>query len=149
YRLDVLRITLPPLRDREGDAVLLAEHFAREFGRTYGVEIRPLPPEVRSAIQAYPWPGNVRQLRNAVERAVILGRGEITLEHLRLRETTRPTDAGVLPFPSTLERIQSAAAQAALTACAGNKSRAADLLGISRKGLYALLRANVASEGAA
>jgi DNA-binding NtrC family response regulator len=149
YRLDVLRIVLPPLRDREGDAVLLAEHFAREFGRTYAVEIRPLAPGVQSAIQAYPWPGNVRQLRNAVERAVILGRGEITLEHLRLGEATRPTDAGVLPFPATLDRIQSAAAHAALTACAGNKSRAADLLGISRKGLYALLRANGTGEGAA
>lgn len=146
YRLDVLALTLPPLREREADAVLLAEHFGREFGRTYGVEVPPLSPAVRAAVQAYPWPGNVRQLRNAVERAVILGRGEITLEHLRLHGTNRPVEASLLPFPATLDQIQAAAAQAAVAACAGNKSRAADLLGISRKGLYGLLRAGSAGE---
>ena len=140
YRLDVLTLTLPPLRDRECDAVLLAEHFAREFGETYGLKIQPLTPEVRTAIQTAAWPGNVRQLRNAVERAVILGRGEITIQHLRLGRMPGFTSAGVLPFPATMDSIQAAAAHAAVAACAGNKSRAADLLGISRKGLYALLR---------
>ena len=140
YRLDVLTLTLPPLRDREGDALLLAEHFAREFGETYGLTIHPLAPEVRSAIQTAAWPGNVRQLRNAVERAVILGRGEISVQNLRLGRTPAFTSASVLPFPATMDSIQAAAAHAAVAACAGNKSRAADLLGISRKGLYALLR---------
>jgi DNA-binding NtrC family response regulator len=140
YRLDVLTLTLPPLRDREGDPVLLAEHFAREFGATYALKIHPFAPDVRSAIATAAWPGNVRQLRNAVERAVILGRGEITVQNLRLGGRPVVSSAGVLPFPATMDSIQAAAAQAAVAACAGNKSRAADLLGISRKGLYALLR---------
>jgi DNA-binding NtrC family response regulator len=148
YRLDVLSLTLPPLRERDGDVELLADHFAEEFGRAYGVAVQPLSAEVRAALREYPWPGNVRQLRNAVERAVILGRGEITREHLRLAgEGGAPAaSAGVLPFPARLDQIQTAAAHAALTACAGKKSRAADMLGISRKGLYALLR-NGAAEG--
>jgi DNA-binding NtrC family response regulator len=146
YRLDVLSLTLPPLRERNGDVELLADHFAEEFGRAYGVTVQPLSPEVRTAMRDYAWPGNVRQLRNAVERAVILGRGEITHEHLRIGGGAPAANAGVLPFPARLDQIQTAAAQAALTACAGNKSRAADMLGISRKGLYALLRAGAGEE---
>jgi two-component system, NtrC family, response regulator AtoC len=147
YRLDVLSLTLPPLRERDGDVELLANHFAEEFGRTYGVPVQPLSAEVRAAMREYAWPGNVRQLRNAVERAVILGRGAITVENLRIGGGGPPsTTPGVLPFPATLEAIQAAAAQAAVAACVGNKSRAADLLGISRKGLYALLRSGGAEE---
>jgi DNA-binding NtrC family response regulator len=146
YRLDVLSLTLPPLRERNGDVELLANHFAEEFGRTYGIAVQPLSAEVRAALRDYAWPGNVRQLRNAVERAVILGRGEITRDHLRLGGGAPAGSAGVLPFPARLDQIQTAAAQAALTACAGNKSRAADLLGISRKGLYALLRSGAEEE---
>jgi DNA-binding NtrC family response regulator len=147
YRLDVLSLTLPPLRERDGDVELLADHFTEEFGRAYGVAVQPLSADVRTAIREYAWPGNVRQLRNAVERAVILGRGEISREHLRLGGEGAPAaSAGVLPFPARLDQIQTAAAHAALTACAGNKSRAADMLGISRKGLYALLRSGTREE---
>jgi transcriptional regulator with PAS, ATPase and Fis domain len=146
YRLDVLSLTLPPLRERNGDVELLANHFAEEFGRTYGVAVQPLSAEVRAAMRDYAWPGNVRQLRNAVERAVILGRGAITVENLRIGGTPVSSAAGVLPFPATLEVIQAAAAHAAVASCVGNKSRAADLLGISRKGLYALLRTTPSAE---
>ncbi|HEX6373308.1 MAG TPA: sigma 54-interacting transcriptional regulator [Longimicrobium sp.] len=140
YRLDVLTLTLPPLRDREGDVLLLAGHFLREFAQAYGFPVRPLAPEVRAAVQGYAWPGNVRQLRNSIERGVILGQGVVTVENLRLGSAPGATNAGVIPFPATMEVIQASAAHAAVVACAGNKSRAADLLGISRKGLYALLR---------
>lgn len=140
YRLDVLSLTLPPLRARIGDAVLLAERFSQDFSRAYGFPYKALSPEVRSAIAACPWPGNVRQLRNAVERAVILGTGMVTLSGLRLDSGRLREPDAVLPFPATLEHIQSAAGRAAVAACEGNKSRAADLLGITRKRLYALLR---------
>jgi transcriptional regulator with PAS, ATPase and Fis domain len=142
YRLDVLSVWLAPLRERGDDAVLLAEHFARSFTREYGLPYGGMPPEVCAAVRQHAWPGNVRELRNAMERAVVLGNGTLAAPHLRLPPTSPSRGGGddVLPFPATLADIQSAAARAALAASNGNKSRAAELLQVSRKGLYALLR---------
>jgi transcriptional regulator with PAS, ATPase and Fis domain len=148
YRLDVLSVWMAPLRDRGDDAVLLAEHFAKSFTREYGLPYGGMPAEVRAAVRQHTWPGNVRELRNAMERAVVLGNGTLAAAHLRLPPTA-PSRAGaddVLPFPASLADIQSAAARAALAASNGNKSRAAELLQVSRKGFYALLRNAAAGE---
>ncbi|HEX2095592.1 MAG TPA: sigma-54 dependent transcriptional regulator [Longimicrobiaceae bacterium] len=140
YRLNVLPVHLPPLRERASDIVALAEHFARRFAEEYGFAFTPVPDEARAALLAHSWPGNVRELRNVIERAFVLGRGKIRVENLTLglgRES--PARGWAFPFPVTLAEIQAAAARAAVERCGGNKSRAAKMLGISRKGLYALL----------
>jgi DNA-binding NtrC family response regulator len=148
YRLDVLSVRLAPLRDRGDDALLLAEHFARRFAREYGLAFGGLPAEVRAAIRQHTWPGNVRELRNAMERAVMLGNGTLTAAHLRIPAgaPARRTGEEVIPFPASLADIQTAAARAAVAASNGNKSRAAEMLQVSRKGLYALLRSREAGE---
>jgi len=73
YRLNVIPLRLPPLRERPGDLPLLLQHFLRSFSTQHGKEPRPPPPELLAAAQAYPWPGNVRELRNLCERAVLVG----------------------------------------------------------------------------
>jgi two-component system, NtrC family, response regulator AtoC len=77
YRLNVIPIRLPPLRERPGDLTLLMEHFLREFAARYGREPKVAPPELLAAARDYPWPGNVRELRNLCERAVLMGWGAV------------------------------------------------------------------------
>ncbi len=147
YRLAVVTIRLPPLRERGDDPVLLARHFLTTLGKEYGLERVDLLPEGVAAIRRHPWPGNVRELRNAIERALLLGGGQdIGPEVLALHESpsavAAPTGdaAGPLPFPATLEEIERAAARAAVERCEGNKSEAARLLGTTRTRLYRLLK---------
>ncbi|MCX5731119.1 MAG: sigma-54 dependent transcriptional regulator, partial [Deltaproteobacteria bacterium] len=77
YRLNVIPLRLPPLRERSGDLPELMQHFLQSFGRQYGRHPPPAPPEILQAATAYPWPGNVRELRNVCERAVLMGWGAI------------------------------------------------------------------------
>ena len=140
YRLNVIPVHLPPLRERAGDVLLLARHFVRATAERYGLDEPELPPAVASRLRAYDWPGNVRELRNAVERAVLLGDRRLRADDLALGGLGIPGgQAGPLPFPATLEEIERAAAHAALERESGNKSAAAQLLGISRTRLYRLL----------
>ena len=147
YRLNVIPIVLPPLRERGDDVLLLAEHFVAAFGAEYGVA-PPLTPAVRRALLGHGWPGNVRELRNSIERAVILGGGELREPDLfPAGAGEAPPRAGVLPFPAPMHEIQRSAARAMVALCGGNKSRAAERLGMSRKGLYALLAGPESGEG--
>lgn len=140
YRLNVIPLLLPALRERGDDVFLLAEHFAEHFAREYGVPRPVLTPAVRRALATHAWPGNVRELRNSMERATLLGGGTLRDDDLFPGGISGvPPAAGQLPFPATLDEIQRAAAHAMLHACGGNKSRAAERLGVSRKGLYTLL----------
>lgn len=142
YRLRVVPVHLPPLRERGDDVLLLVEHFLERFSEIHGKPAPLLPPEVRASLVKHTWPGNVRELRNAVERAVLLCDGAIRIEDLALEvDETSPT-SGVLPFPASLDVIERAAAVAMLQHCDGNKSQAALRLGISRKRLYQLLAAH-------
>jgi two-component system, NtrC family, response regulator HydG len=139
YRLNVVALSLPPLRDREGDVDLLAETFVSRIATSYGLPVPPLSPELRSALRQHSWPGNVRELRNALERALVLSpQGTLRTEELGMRQS-RPTDEGALPFPVTLAVLNRAAAQAMLGITQGNKSEAARRLGISRPRLQRLL----------
>ncbi|MEM7349745.1 MAG: sigma-54-dependent Fis family transcriptional regulator [Acidobacteriota bacterium] len=154
YRLNVVAITLPPLRDRGNDTLLLAEHFLRAYAEQFGKEVGGLSRDARCAIAEYAWPGNVRELDNAVQRAVILAGGrEIELDDLptpvvtgssvaapqapsaTARETS-PLQAGLLRIGDEAERIERA-----LELAAGNRERAARLLGISRTTLWRKIKA--------
>jgi DNA-binding NtrC family response regulator len=139
YRLNVVALSLPPLRDREGDVELLTETFVTRLATSYGMAVPPLTPELRTALREYPWPGNVRELRNAIERALVLSpQGTLRAEELGMRREP-PRSDGVLPFPSTLAALTRAAALAMLQLCNGNKSEASRRLGISRPRLQRLL----------
>jgi len=139
YRLNVIALELPPLRERGDDVILLADAFLQKFSNKYQLPQPSLTPDVRRALLAHPWPGNVRELRNTIERAVLLSpAGTFALSGL-VPGTPRRSAAGPLPFPATLTEIQRAAARAMLDAAGGNRSEAARRLGISRSRLQRLL----------
>jgi DNA-binding NtrC family response regulator len=146
YRLSVVPVELPALRDRGHDVLMLARHFLDRFGREYEMPVPELTPELRGALLAHAWPGNVRELKNSVERALLLGDGALRREDLFLElGVDARSSTGPIPFPATLDEVMRAAARAMTERCGGNKSEAARLLGIGRRHLYSLL----ASEGAA
>jgi two-component system response regulator HydG len=141
YRLNVVALTLPPLRAREHDVELLAETFVTRIATTYGLPVPPLTPEVRAALRTRPWPGNVRELRNAIERALVLSpQGTLRAEELQPDPAAIAVLGGSgLPFPVDLATLTRAAAARMLELAAGNKSEAARRLGISRPRLLRLL----------
>ncbi|HST02894.1 MAG TPA: sigma-54 dependent transcriptional regulator [Usitatibacter sp.] len=148
FRLKVVSIGLPPLRDRGSDVSLLARHFVQEFSRKFQKLFTDLTPDSDQRFQSYAWPGNVRELRNVIERIVLLEEGSrIELEHLpaelfgrRARSADdrgEEPDLGSLP---TLAQIEAEHIGEVLRLTAGNKSRAARILGISRQGLIEKVR---------
>ncbi|HSJ14470.1 MAG TPA: sigma 54-interacting transcriptional regulator [Longimicrobiales bacterium] len=144
FRLSVVPIRLPPLRERGADVLLLAERFLAEFAESYEVAAPQLTDEIRRALLAYEWPGNVRELRNALERAVLLGDGSLALDDLfRLPRGRVSGSESTLPFPASLAQIERAAAHRMVERLQGNKSAAAEVLGISRTRLYRLLEGDL------
>ena len=138
YRLNVVTLELPPLRARGQDVVLLAEFFLSRFSARYGLPEPPLTPEARRTLLAHSWPGNIRELRNTIERTILLSpAGTFAVAELGPARVT--TAAAPVPFPATLAEIQKAAARAMLAATGGNRSEAARRLGISRSRLLRLL----------
>ena len=143
YRLNVVALVLPPLRERDGDIELLAETFLARLATGYGLPIPPLSPEVRSTLRTRRWPGNVRELRNAIERALVLSpAGMLMAEELQQDVDTQPPAAGGLPFPTDLATLNRAAAGRMVELMGGNKTHAARRLGISRPRLLRLLAEN-------
>jgi DNA-binding NtrC family response regulator len=141
YRLSVVTLTLPPLRERGDDVILIATDLLTRTAQDYGLPVPVLDARARGAISAQPWLGNVRELKNAVERALLLsppGKLDLT-ELIQQGETATAPAAGALPFPGRLETIVVAAARATLELCEGNRSAAARRLGISRRRLRRLL----------
>lgn len=140
YRLNVVALTLPPLRHREDDVELLAETFLTRLATSYGLPVPPLTDEVRVALRFHRWPGNIRELRNTVERALVLSApGTLQAEELGLVRGETVVGGGLFPFPTDLQTLIRAAAQATLQLTGGNKSEAARRLGISRPRLQRLL----------
>jgi DNA-binding NtrC family response regulator len=145
FRLNVLALHIPPLRDRPADILPLAEHFARRYARANGVAVRALSAPARAALLAHPWPGNVRELENCLHRAVLLAEGDEigigAIELLPPRPGERPATA-TAPQPPPANRVTPLVGRRVdeverdliietLSHCLGNRTRAAEILGIS------------------
>jgi len=138
YRLNVVNIRVPPLRERRDDIPLLAMAFLREFADENGKKLEGFDPKARQALYSYLWPGNVRELRNCVESAVVMARGPLVgTEDLppSVRSSEEEQDIRV-PAGSSLEEAEKILIRETLAAQGGNKSRTAEVLGIGRKTLY-------------
>jgi DNA-binding NtrC family response regulator len=140
YRLNVVRIEVPPLRERKDDIPLLIAHFLKEFeaeAKDLGKTITGVDSRARSALYKYDWPGNIRELRNCMESAVVMcSGGEITLDDLppTISKATAAENI-TIPAGSTLEEAEKIVIEQTLAANKGNKSKTAELLGIGRKTL--------------
>lgn len=154
YRLNVVRITLPPLRERTEDIALLASTFLKELAEENRKSINELSNEVMRAFAAHRWPGNVRELRTAIEHGVVMSNGsKITLRHLPavFRDgSSAPTAAHTTHENTAGERFDLATAEGlligeAIAHTCGNKTEAAKLLGISRRTLQRKLKVDVSS----
>jgi len=133
FRINVVRITIPPLRDRRGDIPLLARFFVTKYNQRYGHEVKLMESGVQ-AMEEYGWPGNVRQLQHLIERLVILVQGS-RVDEEAVRDALEAMDARDRPA-ETLVEAESEQIRRVLAATGGNKSRAAQILGIERKTLY-------------
>jgi len=139
YRLNVIDIYIPPLRERRGDIEYLARHFFDEFTAQNEKKDIEISSSVFAAFNKYSWPGNIRELKNVIEKMTVLAKGsKITSSDLpdALR-TFRPEDTSiVIPMGTTMEECEKIIINAAVAHCNGNKSEAAKLLGIGRKTLH-------------
>jgi DNA-binding NtrC family response regulator len=155
YRLQVVTVPLPPLRERREDIRVLAHHFLVRYARENKKEIGGFTPEALALVETHPWPGNVRELEHAVERAVAVSQHPLILpedlpEHLA-PEATAPLQAlGLDPLRLvTLDEVTRRYVVRVLAATAGNKTRAAAILGVDRRTLYRMLqRFGLASDSA-
>jgi two-component system response regulator HydG len=139
YRLNVISITLPPLRDRKDDIPLLAHHFLKLYAEKNRKQISGISREAMEAMLAWDWPGNVRELENAMERGVVLCRGDsVGIEDLppAFRSGGAEVRSLTIPIGTTLEAIEQAVIRETLTATRGDKELAARLLGISTRTIY-------------
>lgn len=146
YRINVMRITSPPLREHPEDIPSLAMHFLKYYSQEFNIPVKNFEPEALAALQAYSWPGNVREMENAIQRAIIMASGNtITARDLPV-ETTPDNVIGISEFHASssfdqnLSSYKVKMAMAALKEFQGNKSLAARSLGISRPYLYRLIR---------
>ena len=143
FRLNVVDINLPPLRERQGDLPLLCDAFVREFNPQLGRSILGIAPDAMAAMAAYPWPGNVRELRNAIERMMVLAHSDhLTLEDVpgNIREgRAAPPAAETQPIPAEPE--EATLIRRALFETHGNRTAAAKRLGIPLRTLYRRIKA--------
>jgi two-component system NtrC family response regulator len=143
FRLSVITLALSPLRQRRGDVPFLVEHFLRQFNAGGKRVVQGIAPEALYALEHYPWPGNVRELKHVIERAVTVGEGSIIRPadlppEIRKYATRVTPGAGGVPV-ERLDDAEKALLTRALDAAGGNRSRAAHLLGVSRKKLYHMI----------
>jgi DNA-binding NtrC family response regulator len=149
HRLNVVPISLPPLRERGNDIELLAQSFLDELNDQHGTK-KHFPTAIKDTLLSYRWPGNVRELKNYVQRAYIMSRLEahntaivpvqISLERVAMRSTV------TISFGTALEDVDRQLILATLEHCGGNRTRAAEVLGISLKTIYNRLSAYKANE---
>jgi DNA-binding NtrC family response regulator len=157
YRINVVSIEMPPLRQRREDVPALAMHFLRRFAKDHGKKVERFSPAALAALRSAGWPGNVRQLENVIERAVVFAQAtSIDIKDLppnlveaaaaEAATTAAPSaspvlaDAPVTPLRSALEDAEKRILEHALAHCGGNRERAAKALGINRSTLFAKLR---------
>jgi two-component system nitrogen regulation response regulator NtrX len=149
FRLTVVPIFVPPLRERQEDIPLLADHFMAEFAREYGRRIKTFDPGARVALQQYPWPGNVRELRNVIERLMIMVPGDnISASALTFLDPSGLTRPGLVDATTERRTLHEARDQferdlilRTLAEQQGNMSRTAEVLGVERSNLYRKMKA--------
>lgn len=135
YRLNVFQIQLPPLRERKGDIPILADHFVKKFSASMNKRITRISPAAMALLDHYEWPGNIRELENAIERAMVVGREpELNEEDFALRLPAHGVS------PRTLEDIERAHILSVLENCNGNQTQAAEVLDIDRVTLHNKLK---------
>ena len=139
YRLKVVTITLPPLRDRREDIPLLAEHFLRRYAERNGKTISHFTDDAMVLLTDYPWPGNIRELEHCVERAVTLASGQVLTPADLAPELRSTLEATLHRGTPTLEEVKRRYLAYVLGETGGNVSRAASILGIDRRSLYRML----------
>ena len=138
YRINTIEITIPPLRERGEDIILLAEHFLATYAHKYNKVVKELNRDARQRLLRHTWPGNVRELMHAVERAVLLTKGaSLCAQDFVLKDSTRRASQ---TQTLNLERLEQEAIERAMNIAGGNVTRAAELLGITRFALYRKLR---------
>jgi DNA-binding NtrC family response regulator len=146
YRLNVVSVTLPPLRERAGDVPALAQHFLERYRRELKRELHGITPETLSALRRYAWPGNVRELENVIERAAVLADGpEVTAGDLPTEIREAGLTAGMTPeaartYHAAVEEFKRGLIASTLRRTSGNRTRAARLLGLQRTYLARLIR---------
>ena len=140
YRLNVVHIFIPPLRERREDIPLLVDSFVKEFSNENGKEISSVEPKARNAIYNYDWPGNIRQLRNCIESAVVMTSDNILhFDDLPFKEKVE-NEVIRIPMGTTMEKAEREIIIKTLIHENNNKKRVADILGIGRKTLYRKLQ---------
>ncbi|MBI3458448.1 MAG: sigma-54-dependent Fis family transcriptional regulator [Candidatus Rokubacteria bacterium] len=146
YRLNVVAVTLPPLRERPGDIDALAHYFLERYRREIKREIVGLSPDALACLRRYPWPGNVRELENAIERAVVLAEGvEIAVRDLPVEVRDAGAEGGVVregsrSFHAQIEEFKRGLILSTLRRTGGNRTQAARILGLQRTYLAKLIR---------
>ncbi len=147
FRLNVFHIHLPPLRDHKDDLPLLVEHLLRELNDRHGRNVRGVSSDVLDQFKSHTWPGNIRELRNALERAAIacdreiIGRQHLPGDFGRAQGAARGELSGLrFPVGTTVEEAERELILQTLSATHNNKTRAAELLGISLKTLHNKLK---------
>nr|HQV33585.1 sigma-54 dependent transcriptional regulator [Calditrichia bacterium] len=132
YRLNVINVKMPPLRDRQDDVKLLANHFLERFARVNGKKVRGFSPGAIKAMLEYPWPGNIRELENAVERAIILAREPVISADLfsNLKKNRASDLVG-----RSLKDVEKSVITQTLEMTGNHRTRAAEVLGVSRRWL--------------
>ncbi|MGA6925130.1 MAG: sigma-54 dependent transcriptional regulator, partial [Desulfosarcina sp.] len=159
YRIDVINIKCPPLRKRKDDIYLLAHHYIRRYATKYEKDIQGIEPDAMKALADYQWPGNIRQLKNFIARGVILSqKKKLSIDDLPdICSTSDPSCPAeplnrklLFTFPEEgikLQEMEKELIRRTLKNCCGNKSQAAQRLGISRKTLYEKIAKYNISEG--
>jgi len=139
YRLDVFRIDVPPLRERWGDIPLLIDEFTKRYNQSFNKNIMGIAPECITLLESYDWPGNIRELKNVIQRAVLVCQGDVILpEHLPPRFNPDKSKSGKVSFDigSTLAEVEREMIVRTLNDTANNRKRTAEILGICRRALY-------------
>jgi two-component system response regulator HydG len=141
FRLQVVTVDLPPLRDRAGDTPLLIDHFIGELAAQHDRDVRGISPEARALLVRYPWPGNVRELRNAIENMVLLARTDVLSvddvpEIIKSGDAAGALTGGFDLAGRSLEEVERALIAANLKLMEGNRQKAAKVLGIGERTLY-------------
>ncbi len=140
YRINTFHLHLPPLRERRADIRSLAERFMHEFSGRYNRQFSTISPDALELLQNYHWPGNIRELRHAVEKAVIIGEGSTLLPSDFSLPAPRQASAQLPTADTTLAEMEHAMIRTAIEECHGNLSAAATRLGITRQTLYNKMR---------